>query len=291
MCGGKEHQPVRGCSRALEAHGAKLRVLAADVSAVFVGFLRTTTTTTMPNDCQQGSHKHVYVDNFAACCCCCRGEAYRLVAYYLALQHHKPTPAQRRPLTFDQHLLSSISTASKLTGGSWTSIAASCEAFVGAKLAGGLQAHPPRCSDIVWGAAGMAAAVLVLGVLAAAARTLPLVGPLHANGVPLLLGSFGTLAILLFGKPEAEPVRLWSVIAGQLGATAIVITVLHVWGASLASRAAAMAATVAWQMWTDSIHPPGGGLCCVCVCVTASSRPPHRGVKVSVCVLDESGWL
>lgn len=119
------------------------------------------------------------VDTVAACCCCRRGEAYRLVAYYLALQHHKPPSAQRRPLTFDQHLLSSISTASKLTGGSWTGIATSCEAFVGAKLAGGLQAHSPRCSDIVWGAAGMAAAVMVLGVLAAAAKTLPVVGPMH----------------------------------------------------------------------------------------------------------------
>lgn len=46
-------------------------------------------------------------------------------------------------------------------------------------MAGGLQAHPPRCSDLVWGAAGMAAAVLVLGVLAAAAKTLPVVGQWH----------------------------------------------------------------------------------------------------------------
>lgn len=78
------------------------------------------------------------------------------------------------------------------------------------------------------------------------------------QGVPLLLGSFGTLAILLFGKPEAEPVRLWPIIAGQVGATAIVTAVLHVWGPNLISRAAAMAATGAWMMWSDCIHPPGG---------------------------------
>jgi CBS-domain-containing membrane protein len=78
------------------------------------------------------------------------------------------------------------------------------------------------------------------------------------QGVPLLLGSFGTLAILLFGKPEAEPVRVWPIIAGQVGAAAIVMTVLQVWGANLVSRAAAMAATVAWMMWSDCIHPPGG---------------------------------
>lgn len=76
--------------------------------------------------------------------------------------------------------------------------------------------------------------------------------------IPLLLGSFGTLAILLFGKPEAEPVRLWPIIAGQVGATAIVMSVLQIWGANLISRAAAMAATVAWMMWSDCIHPPGG---------------------------------
>lgn len=84
--------------------------------------------------------------------------------------------------------------------------------------------------------------------------------PVVLQGVPLLLGSFGTLAILLFGKPEAEPVRLWPIIAGQVGAAAIVMTVLQVWGANLISRAAAMAATVAWMMWSDCIHPPGGKL-------------------------------
>lgn len=101
------------------------------------------------------------------------------MAYYLALQHHKPPPAQRRALTWDQHLLSSINTAHKLSGGSLTGVASACEAYVGAKVSGGLQAHPPRCSDLVWGAAGMAAAVLVLGVLAAAAKDLPMVGHWH----------------------------------------------------------------------------------------------------------------
>lgn len=101
------------------------------------------------------------------------------MAYYLALQHHKPAPSQRRPLTWDQHLLSSLATAGKLSGGSWTGVAASCEAYVGVKVSGGLQAHPPRCSDLLWGAMGMAAAVLVLGVLAAAAKTLPVVGHFH----------------------------------------------------------------------------------------------------------------
>ena len=78
------------------------------------------------------------------------------------------------------------------------------------------------------------------------------------QGLPLLLGSFGTIAILLFGKPEAEAVQLWPIMAGQLGATAIAISMLQVFGSSLMTRACAMAATVMYMMWTDSIHPPGG---------------------------------
>jgi len=80
---------------------------------------------------------------------------------------------------------------------------------------------------------------------------------LRHQGLPLLLGSFGTFAILLFGRPEAEAVRLWPLVAGQLGATAIAMSFIHIWGANLVSRAAAMATTVAYMMWTDSIHPPG----------------------------------
>lgn len=86
------------------------------------------------------------------------------------------------------------------------------------------------------------------------------------QGLPVLLGSFGTFAILLFGKPEAEAVRLWPLIGGQLGATAIAVSILKLWGASLWSRAAAMAATVAYMMWTDTIHPPGGESTVLCSC-------------------------
>ena len=33
--------------------------------------------------------------------------------------------------------------------------------------------------------------------------------PTHTQGLGLLLGSFGTLCVLIFGKPEVEAVRLW----------------------------------------------------------------------------------
>jgi hypothetical protein len=46
-----------------------------------------------------------------------RAEASQLVSYYLALLQHQPAPASRRPLTWDQHLASSIATARKLSSG------------------------------------------------------------------------------------------------------------------------------------------------------------------------------
>lgn len=78
------------------------------------------------------------------------------------------------------------------------------------------------------------------------------------QGLNLVLGSFGTVMILLFGRPEADAVRIWPLLAGQLGATAIAVSVLQLMGASVQSRAVAMAATMVYMLWTDCIHPPGG---------------------------------
>lgn len=102
-----------------------------------------------------------------------------LLVYTQALQQYKPPEAAARPLTWDQHLLVSISTARRLTGGSMTALGATLEAFVAAKMSGGLQKHPPQCSDLVWAGAGMAVAFLTLGLLAAAAKSLPVVGQWH----------------------------------------------------------------------------------------------------------------
>lgn len=115
-------------------------------------------------------------------------------------------------------------------------------------------------SDFVWASVGMAAAFAALSILAQRASSLPLVGVLHEKGLPLLLGSFGTSAVLLFGRPEAEPVRLWNVVCGQVGCTAIGLTVLQLVGNGLTGRSLAMATGLLHMMWTDSLHPPGGAL-------------------------------
>jgi len=99
-----------------------------------------------------------------------------------ALQHHKPVLVSGSQLTWDQHMLGGLKTSSQLCSRAsllpvvlWQSL----EAFVAAKMAGGLQRQAPRCSDLVWAALGMGLTVLILGVLAGAANTLPVVGTAH----------------------------------------------------------------------------------------------------------------
>lgn len=84
-----------------------------------------------------------------------------------------------RPLSWDQHLLASISSARKLAGKSWAALAAAAEAYAAAKLAGGLQKSPPRASDLLWAGLGMGLAMLALGLLVPAVRTWPVVGQWH----------------------------------------------------------------------------------------------------------------
>ncbi|GLI65757.1 hypothetical protein VaNZ11_009372 [Volvox africanus] len=127
-------------------------------------------------------------------------------------------------------------------------------------------------SDLLWSFAGMFLAVTALGVMNLHVRSWPVVGEWHQQGLGLLLGSFGTLCVLIFGRPEAEAVRIWNLLMGHVIATATVLTLLHVLGPSILSRALAMACMIASMMFTDSVHPPGGALVLMAVDSTAIQK-------------------
>ncbi|KAI8462329.1 MAG: HPP family-domain-containing protein [Monoraphidium minutum] len=197
-------------------------------------------------------------------------EAFRLLAFVNATQARRPAAAGQgagaddaaaaaAPLHWDQHLAAGLRDAAASGRG----VAGALAAFVAAKLSGRLQRRPPRASDLLWSALGMAAAMGALLAAAGHAAALPVVGPLHQQarvGLPLMLGSFGTLAVLLFARPDAEPVRAWPIVAGQLAATAVAVVAVKVLGTSVAARAAAMGAALAVMMQIDAVHPPGGAL-------------------------------
>ncbi|KXZ42802.1 hypothetical protein GPECTOR_117g367 [Gonium pectorale] len=143
--------------------------------------------------------------------------------------------------------------------------------YIGSKLRNNGKARA-SASDLLWSFCGMFAAVMALGIMNLHVRSWPVVGEWHQQGLGLLLGSFGTLCVLIFGRPEAEAVRVWNLLAGHVIATATVLTLLHVLGPSVFSRSLAMAAMITAMLATDSVHPPGGALVLMAVDSAAIQR-------------------
>ncbi|KAL6759055.1 HPP family-domain-containing protein [Haematococcus lacustris] len=123
-----------------------------------------------------------------------------------------------------------------------------------------VQSKRASASDVVWSSLGMFCAVYALGTANSIVSALPGVGPWHQQGLGLLLGSFGTICVLLFGRPEAEAIRTWNLVVGHLTSVSVVLCVLGCLGSTVFSRALAMALALASMLLTDSVHPPGGAL-------------------------------
>ena len=77
-------------------------------------------------------------------------------------------------------------------------------------------------------------------------------------GVLLLLGSFGSSAVMVFSFPEIHFSQPRSVIGGHVICTAVGLAALTLFGATWWSLATAAAASVALMMVTRTLHPPAG---------------------------------
>jgi CBS-domain-containing membrane protein len=113
-------------------------------------------------------------------------------------------------------------------------------------------AQPPARAPsytLARGALACAGVFLIIGVLALASFNL---------GVLLLLGSFGSSAVMVFTFPEIHFSQPRSVVGGHFICTAMGLAALTVLGPSWWSLAAATAASVALMMLTRTLHPPAG---------------------------------
>lgn len=90
---------------------------------------------------------------------------------------------------------------------------------------------------------------LIIGVLAFASFNL---------GVLLVLGSFGSSAVMVFTFPEIHFSQPRSVIGGHFISTAVGLAVLALLGPAWWSLATAAAVAVALMMLTRTLHPPAG---------------------------------
>jgi CBS-domain-containing membrane protein len=116
------------------------------------------------------------------------------------------------------------------------------------RRADGAGAPPARAAwpDMLLAAGVGGAALLLLGALTA------------ASGTPLVLGSFGASAVLVFGYPRGPFSSLRAVLGGHLLASLIGLAVLHAGGDGPLGLGLAVALTILGMMALRVVHPPAG---------------------------------
>jgi CBS-domain-containing membrane protein len=78
------------------------------------------------------------------------------------------------------------------------------------------------------------------------------------SGHPLLIGSFGASAVLLFGASESPLAQPRNLVGGHLVSAAIAVTVVHLFGSGALAISLAVGFSILFMYITRTIHPPGG---------------------------------
>lgn len=99
------------------------------------------------------------------------------------------------------------------------------------------------------GAIACAGVFIIIGVLAYSSFNL---------GLLLLLGSFGSSAVMVFTFPEIHFAQPRSVVGGHVISSAVGLAALALLGPSWWSLASAAATATALMMLTRTLHPPAG---------------------------------
>ena len=110
-------------------------------------------------------------------------------------------------------------------------------------------------SDVLYGFIFAFATLLILGVV-------DIVIDVNFQQ-PFFIGAWGTISVLAFGTNDAPALRMWNVIVATVFASFVAICFVKFFGATVVTRAMAVAISIAFMMWTGSIHPPGGAACVI----------------------------
>jgi hypothetical protein len=107
---------------------------------------------------------------------------------------------------------------------------------------------------------GMFAAFIALSLVGKYMIEYSFFAKFHALGAPFMLGSFGTLSVLVFGQPSSANLRIWNVVMGHMLGACCGVLAVKLLGYSSLAKAVAMASTLAAMLWTGAVHPPGGAI-------------------------------
>jgi CBS-domain-containing membrane protein len=98
----------------------------------------------------------------------------------------------------------------------------------------------------------------VWGCLSGTCAILVICGITTLVGQPLLIGSFGASAVLLFGATESPLAQPRNLIGGHLLSAVIAVVVVTLFGSSPVTIAVAVGLSILFMNLTHTTHPPGG---------------------------------
>jgi CBS-domain-containing membrane protein len=96
------------------------------------------------------------------------------------------------------------------------------------------------------------------GMVSGTASILAIFGVTRMAGSPLLIGSFGASAVLLFGAAESPLAQPRNVIGGHLVSAAVAVAIVLLGGTSSVAVALAVGLSILLMYLTRTVHPPGG---------------------------------
>ncbi|GAB2223789.1 hypothetical protein Droror1_Dr00004529 [Drosera rotundifolia] len=109
----------------------------------------------------------------------------------------------------------------------------------------------PCLSDIVWPSAGAFLAMAMLGKMDQI---------LASKGLAMTIAPQGAVCAVLFLIPSSPTARKYNMFIAQIGCATIGVLALSIFGPCWLARSVALAASMAFMIYTRSIHPPAASL-------------------------------
>lgn len=109
----------------------------------------------------------------------------------------------------------------------------------------------PSLSDILWPSAGAFAAMALLG------KVDQILAP---KGISMTIAPLGAVCAVLFATPATPGARKYNMFVAQMGCAAIGVLAFSIFGPGWLARSTALAAAIAFMIFTRSVHPPAASL-------------------------------
>ncbi|XVE54852.1 hypothetical protein DITRI_Ditri03aG0115900 [Diplodiscus trichospermus] len=109
----------------------------------------------------------------------------------------------------------------------------------------------PSLSDILWPSAGAFAAMAILGKMDQV---------LAPKGISMTIAPLGAVCAVLFASPSTPAARKYNMFMAQIGCAAMGVMSFSIFGPGWLARSTALAASIAFMIYTRSTHPPAASL-------------------------------